>query len=265
MKAYRKSNFYKLYLIEPELYNKILPLLNQLEKNELLQLNQKYSEGETVPNILENVESKSSSLQENETISNVDSSPSPQTNSDFTQTGDLPFQENVMRNNDISDPYPQYSSEQYPVNAKRIRIKSSNQQKRPKKFQCQNCTKAFTTKFSLKRHNKNFHAIQNTNSFQNEDTQEIDRTVTSENNRGMKRKLKSTVNQSENKRLKPTRGIKRNQEEDQITDATDFKQPRLETSVMGLADFSAPRGFKRQMKRVADSEPRKKTRWIDFY
>ena len=98
MKAYRKSNFYKLYLIEPELYNKILPLLNQLEKNELLQLNQKYSEGEAVPNILENVESKSSSLQENETISNVDSNSSPQTNSDFTQTGDLPFQENVMRN-----------------------------------------------------------------------------------------------------------------------------------------------------------------------
>ena len=48
MKAYRKSTFHKLYLIEPELYYKILPLLNELDKNELLQLNQKHSEEEMV-------------------------------------------------------------------------------------------------------------------------------------------------------------------------------------------------------------------------
>ena len=44
MKSYKKSTFHKLYLIEPELYNKILPLLNELDKNELLQLNQRHSE-----------------------------------------------------------------------------------------------------------------------------------------------------------------------------------------------------------------------------
>lgn len=265
MKAYRKSTFHKLYLIETELYNKVLPLLNQLEKNELIQLNEKHSEGEAVLNMMENNESKSSSLQENETVTNVDSNPSLQTNSEFTQTVDPPFQENAMSNNNISDTSPQYSTEQYPINAKRVSVKSLNQQKKPKRFQCQNCTKAFTTRFSLKRHDKNFHAIQSTNSFQNDDTKESNGTVTPENNRGMKRKLKNTVNQSENKRLKPTQGIKRTQEEDPETDTTDFKQPRLETSVMGLANFSAPRGIKRQMKRVADSEPRKKTRWIDFY
>ena len=69
MKAYKKSTFHKLYLIEPELYNKVLPLLNQLDKNELLQLNERYSEEdelfpldethseETITNDIENIKS----------------------------------------------------------------------------------------------------------------------------------------------------------------------------------------------------------------
>ena len=254
MKAYRKTTFHKLYLIEPELYNKVLPLLNQLEKNELIQLNEKHSEEEIIPNNKENNELKSSFLK-NETMLNNDSNTSPQTNLDPQ------IQENAMSNNEIiSDDTSRYSTEKYPIS-----VKSSNRQKRPKKFQCLNCTKAFTTKFSLKRHNENFHAIQSNEILQNHDSNESDLNITLENNRGMKRKLINTVNQSQNKRLKPTKGIKRPLEEDLETDATDFKQPRLETSVMGEVDYSAPKGIKREMKRVADSLPRKKIRWIDFY
>ena len=84
-------------------------------------------------------------------------------------------------------------------------------------------------------------------------------------NRGMKRKVVNTDDDSQNKKMKPTRGMKRKQQEDHEIDTTDFKQPRLESSAMGLADFSARRGIKRQINRVSESEPRKKTRWIDFY
>ena len=259
MKGYRKSTFHKLYLIEPELYNKILPLLNELDKNELLQLNQKHSEEEMVieetnRNNMENVESNSPSYQENQIMTNGNS------------VGDRSslLEENQIATTDVN------SSPQYPMNNKKLRLKTSNQQKRPKKFLCKKCTKAFTTKYSLKRHDKNFHANQNKPYLQNEDPQNNDHippsndTNTYENNKGMKRELENAYD-SQYKRMKPTRGMKRKQEDDIEIDTTDFKQPRLETSAMGLADFSARRGFKRQINRVSDSDPRKKTRWIDFY
>ena len=263
MKAYKKSTFHKLYLIEPELYNKVLPLLNELDKNELLQLNQKHSEEEmgmeeNIQNNLENVESPSYQQDQTNTVSN----PSIQTNPDFIERRSPSIQENEVMDDVIPNSSPQYSSEYYPMNNQNLNLKSSNQRKKVKKFLCQKCTKAFTTKFSLKRHNKNFHTFQN-----NQENESItNNTDTNQSSQGIKRKLKNTYNDSQNKRLKPTQGMKRKQNDDNLeTDATDFKQPRLETSVMGLEDFSAPRGIKRQINRVTDSEPRKKTRWIDFY
>ena len=282
MKGYRKSTFHKLYLIEPELYNKILPLLNELDKNELLQLNQKHSEEEMVieetnRNNMENVESNSPSYQENQIM----------TNGDSVRDRSSLLEENQIATTDVN------SSPQYPTNNKKLRLKTSNQQKRPKKFLCKKCTKAFTTKYSLKRHNKNFHATQyrqalQDENFQNNDyipvsndtniyqnNQGIKRKLENTNddsenkkmklNRGMKRKVVNTDDDSQNKKMKPTRGMKRKQQDDYEIDTTDFKQPRLESSAMGLADFSARRGIKRQINRVSDSEPRKKTRWIDFY
>ena len=54
-----KSSYQKLYLIEEEMYNRILPLLNEVEKQELIDLNESnrpynYSE--------ENVEEKNYEL-----------------------------------------------------------------------------------------------------------------------------------------------------------------------------------------------------------
>ena len=275
MKAYKKSTFHKLYLIEPELYNKVLPLLNELDKNELLQLNQKHYEEEmgieeNIQNNLENVESPS--YQEDQI--NVVSKPLLQTNLDYIESRQPSIQENEIVDDIIPNSSPQYSSEYYPINTKNVNLKSSNQRKRAKKFLCQKCTKAFTTKFSLKRHNKNFHTFQNNQSSSQKDHLQFhenepvtNNAGTNQSNQGIKRKLKSTYNNSQNKRLKPTQGMKRKQDDDDDleTDATDFKQPRLETSVMGLEDFSAPRGIKRRINRATDSEPRKKTRWIDFY
>ena len=125
----------------------------------------------------------------------------------------------------------------------------------------------------MKRHNKTFHTVSNQEQ-QNIDNQEYDTGKTNinemvnipESNKRMKRKLSDVDDDAiYPKRLKATRGVKRQQDNSLNTDVTDFKQPRLETSVMGLEDFSAPRGIKRQRNQAAYSEPRKKTRWIDFY
>ena len=269
MKAYRKSTFHKLYLIEPELYYKILPLLNELDKNELLQLNQKHSEEEMVieeknRDNMEKVESNSPSYQENQIMRNYDSV-KDRTVEDRSSL----LEENQIENTDVNSS-PDYSIEEYPMKNRKLQLKTSHKQKRPKKYLCNKCTKAFTTKYSLKRHDMNFHTNQNKPYLQKEDPQNNDyippsnETNTYEINRGMKRKPEDTFD-SQYKRMKPTRGIKRKQEDDIEIDTTDFKQPRLETSAMGLEDFSARRGIKRQMNRVSDSDPRKKTRWIDFY
>ena len=128
MKAYKKSTFHKLYLIEPELYNKVLPLLNQLDKNELLQLNQKHSEEEmgmeeNIQNNLENVESPSD--QQDQT--NIVSNPSIQTNPDFIERRSPSIQENEVMDDVIPNSSPQYSSEYYPMNNKNLNLKPSNQ------------------------------------------------------------------------------------------------------------------------------------------
>lgn len=262
MKSFKKQTFHKLYLIEPELYNRMLPLLNEIDKNELIQLNQEHLEEEiSIP------DSSYPNVDKDNTESQLGNQ---KTSNEFTQTRNP--KENQSRGNIISEPTSESLAKDQLDNNNYGRLKTSNKQKKLKKFQCPKCIKSFTTKFSLKRHNKTFHAAPNqepqNNSFQGskpEDFQEYnsEHGDIAESNRGMKRKMMD-VDSIELKRLKPSRGVKRRQE-DLDTDATDFKQPRLETSVMGLEDFSAPRGIKRQMNRISDSEPRKKTRWIDFY
>ena len=264
MKSFKKTTFRKLYLIEPELYNRILPLLNEIDKNELIQLNQEHLEDEmgvedeTSANVDEN---KTESQEGNQKMTN-----------EYTQTGVL--QENQTMRNIISEPSSQHSSNEKPLeNSNHLKLGRSNKQKKPKKFLCQKCTKSFTTKFSLKRHNKTFHTVSNQEQ-QNIDNQEYDTGNTNinemvnipESNKRMKRKLSDVDDDAiYPKRLKATRGVKRQQDDSLNTDVTDFKQPRIETSAMGLEDFSAPRGIKRQRNKAAYSEPRKKTRWIDFY
>ena len=62
------------------------------------------------------------------------------------------------------------------------------------------------------------------------------------------------------------RGVKRTKTTQTINDdddATDIKQMRYETGLTE-ADFLAPRGIKRQIKRTVDSKPNKKPRWVNF-
>ena len=45
MKSYKKSSCHKLYLIGPTLYEKMLPLLNDVEKQEIIDLNEEHKDG----------------------------------------------------------------------------------------------------------------------------------------------------------------------------------------------------------------------------
>ena len=45
MKPYKKSSCHKLYLIGPTLYEKMLPLLNDVEKQEIIDLNEEHKDG----------------------------------------------------------------------------------------------------------------------------------------------------------------------------------------------------------------------------
>ena len=45
MKSYKKSSCHKLYLIGPTLYEKMLPLLNDVEKQKIIDLNEEHKDG----------------------------------------------------------------------------------------------------------------------------------------------------------------------------------------------------------------------------
>ena len=124
MKSFKKTTFRKLYLIEPELYNRILPLLNEIDKNELIQLNQEHLEDEmgvedeTSANVDEN---KTESQEGNQKMTN-----------EYTQTGVL--QENQTMRNIISEPSSQHSSKEPLENSNHLKLGRSNKQKKAKKI-----------------------------------------------------------------------------------------------------------------------------------
>ena len=231
MKNYKKSTFHKLYLIEPELYYKILPLLNDMDKQELSNLNDQHSEKE----MSDFVEKQK---QEEQLESQLESNPSM---SEINSQSSVPDTrvENVAAS----------TIDKAPINDISPATSHSTKRKRPKQFPCQNCTKSFTTKFSLRRHIKSFHS--------NQPNEEVVTTTKSK-----KRPLEDTPSVPP-KTLKLDRGQKRKISDED--DTTDIKQPRLENTTMGQQDFLAPRGIKRKIKPAIDIEPRKKTRWIDFY
>ena len=125
MKSFKKQTFHKLYLIEPELYNRMLPLLNEIDKNELIQLNQEHLEDEisvqdsSYPNIDKN---NTESQLENQKMTN-----------EYTHTRN-PEEDQTTRNI-ISEPSSQSLAEEQLENDNHLRLKTSNKQKRSKKFQ----------------------------------------------------------------------------------------------------------------------------------
>ena len=235
MKSYKKSSFHKLYLIEPALYEKMLPLLNDVEKQEIIDLNEEHKDG-LVEEFGENT-----------------------TNNDDAE----PPQEEIVASGEDPAP-PMKSTSETPIAQDSQNVETTTQteatvaapsvrKKNPKRFPCDSCHKAFTTKFSLKRHFKTFHTPANTEPPQTSAEKSVDQ----------KRKVSDMTPNVENETLKKpkwTRGQKRKKS---MPQGTLFKQMHLEPS-SSVEDFYAPRGIKRKIKRTIDAQPNKKSRWVNF-
>ena len=128
-----KSAFDKLYLIQPEMYNRIVPRLNEVEKQELNDINEKNAPSEENRND-ETFEQKNDDVEEmNNNVEQVKNAP------DLTPKVEEPIIDNPTI--PVVEKTPEKTSE-----------------KGVKKFPCEICVdKKFTTIQSLKRHTKTFH------------------------------------------------------------------------------------------------------------
>ena len=117
-----KSSYNKLYLIDSEMFNRVLPHLNEVDKQELNHLNE-----------------KNRSFEDNQNDEAFE-----QKNKDTEQI------------NDALDPAPK--GEEPNIDKPPILLDENMPGKKMKKFACEICVdKKFTTKQSLKRHHKTFH------------------------------------------------------------------------------------------------------------
>ena len=128
-----KSAFDKLYLIQPEMYNRIVPRLNEVEKQELNDINEKNAPSEENQND-ETFEQKNDDVEEmDNNVEQVKNAP------DLTPKVEEPIIDNPTI--PVVEKTPEKTSE-----------------KGVKKFPCEICVdKKFTTIQSLKRHTKTFH------------------------------------------------------------------------------------------------------------
>ena len=255
MKSYKKSSFHKLYLIEPALYEKMLPLLNDVEKQEIIDLNEEHKD-EVVEEFNENA-----------------------TNNDDAE----PPQEEIVASGE-DPPSPMKSTNETPIAQHSQNVETTTQTEAPaadpsvrkknsKRFPCDSCNKTFTSKWSLKRHFKTFHAPANTEPLQTSAEKSVDHKrkvsnteplqTSAEKSVDHKRKVSDMTPNVENETLKKpkwTRGQKRKKS---MPQGTVFKQMHLEPS-SSVEDFNAPKGIKRKIKRTIDTQPNKKSRWVNF-
>ena len=210
MKSYKKSSFHKLYLIEPALYEKMLPLLNDVEKQEIIDLNEEHKDG-LVEEFGENTTNNDDAEPPQEEIVASGEDPAPASGEDpappMKSTSETPIaQEQDSQNVQTT------TQTEATVAAPSVRKKN------PKRFPCDSCHKAFTTKFSLKRHFKTFHTPANTEPPQTSAEKSVDQ----------KRKVSDMTPNVENETLKKpkwTRGQKRKKS---IPQDKVFKQMHLD-------------------------------------
>ena len=237
MKSYKKSSFHKLYLIEPALYEKMLPLLNDVEKQEIIDLNEEHKDG-LVEEFGENTTNNDDAEPPQEEIVASGEDPAPPMKS----TSETPIaQEQDSQNVQTT------TQTEATVAAPSVRKKN------PKRFPCDSCHKAFTTKFSLKRHFKTFHTPANTEPPQTSAEKSVDQ----------KRKVSDMTPNVENETLKKPKWTPGQKRKKSMPQGTLFKQMHLEPS-SSVEDFYAPRGIKRKIKRTIDAQPNKKSRWVNF-
>ena len=143
-----KSQYKRLYLIQPEIYNRVLPKLNEVEKQELKDLNEKNS----------NFQEDEETLEEKND------------NGEGVNEGTEGVNDNVEEvTDDVIMDHPPENKEEPKTDKPKISVKmvkDSNGKwsvkktplKKVKNFSCKICkNKSYTTRRSLKRHNNSFH------------------------------------------------------------------------------------------------------------
>ena len=149
-----KSSYDRLYLIQPEIYNRIVPELNEIEKQELNDLNEKNSHLQEDDETLE----EKNGEQKNDDAEGInDNAEEINDNSEEINDNTEKINDDVEEINDnvIMDPPPE-NKEEPKISVKMT--KKSNGKWSIKNFSCKICVnKTFTTNRSLQRHNNSFH------------------------------------------------------------------------------------------------------------
>ena len=248
---YSKSTFHKLYLIDKEMYDRILPYMNEVDKQELNDLNAEHRpEYEDAEEVVEE-ESPREKEEELETSNNVEQ------NYDSNEILNESPREGARESlSEASQPaiapqkFPSTEDEKLQPSIKEDASGKETKVKRAKKYACNICVnKKFTTRSSLNRHHKTFHMVQPLNKAVEIETKPKD--LTSNEGTG----LKHTVS-------KLSTSVKRRREDDEFSNYSDEKSARYGDLDYEFENTPAKRGLKRKV--TIDLEPRKKFRWESF-
>ena len=157
-----KSQYEKLYLIQPEIYNRVVPKLNEVEKQELKDLNEKNSNS----NFQEDEETLEEKNGNNEGV-NVTEGNFQEDEETLEEKNDN--NEGINVTEDVIMDQPPENKEEPKTDKPKISVKlvkNSNGKwsvkktplKKVKNFSCKICVnKSYTTRRSLERHNNSFH------------------------------------------------------------------------------------------------------------
>ena len=157
-----KSQYEKLYLIQPEIYNRVVPKLNEVEKQELKDLNEKNSNS----NFQEDEETLEEKNGNNEGV-NVTEGNFQEDEETLEEKNDN--NEGINVTEDVIMDQPPENIEEPKTDKPKISVKlvkNSNGKwsvkktplKKVKNFSCKICVnKSYTTRRSLERHNNSFH------------------------------------------------------------------------------------------------------------
>ena len=159
MKSVQKSSFHKLFLIEAETYNKILPLLNEMDRQELLNLNEDYKDKNGIDNqqpikdpTNTNSDKNGMDFTQQLTEDSINSSDKEAKDQPLVTYSNFPTPEEELETPN-STPLPAQSTvevqQQKPAIPTTRILKKTIRQKKPKKYKCLFCDKGFTTKFGL--------------------------------------------------------------------------------------------------------------------
>jgi hypothetical protein len=150
-----KSQYERLYLIQPEIYNRVVPKLNEVEKQELKDLNEKNSNFQEDEETLEEKNGNNEGINDDAEKINDDAE---KINDDVEETTEDVIMDHPPENKEE----PKTGKPKVPVKL----VKTSNGKwsvkktplKKVKNFSCKICVnKSYTTRRSLERHNNSFH------------------------------------------------------------------------------------------------------------